>query len=1261
MGDLSITLHKPGLLTVLVFVAALPAPVFSDEVIATLDSFVNAGSTVFIRLSPILSASAVTAALPQRFHSFLLHDRSQGGFLGASFAVGVCSPRRQEDIADFVTLCHNARIPLCVPGCTVLSDFSMTSNDCRVRDDTCADDIESASTVISSTSSFESDESVFSETTASQTLDMSSFVLQPPKSAKFCDTSFIPPPLSQSLDFPYTLSIVGAGPGTPELLTVSAITAIQKCSLLIVDRLVPSCLVEYALTVRIDSQSNISKILTSRSMPYILHTRKVLGNAPQAQKEIEEWTAEALKLGHHVVRLKGGDPFVYGRGGEEYLAASKVTICKHITDSRQQSPTQKENALCTIECFAQVSVIPGLSSSLVSPLVANIPSTHRGVADQVLIATGRLEDEEREIEWPLYSPTRTTVVLMAMGRINRVVNGMINDAGYPSLAPAALVEKAGWGMDQGQRIWKGRLCEVESAVRDLGLKAHCTLIIGDVLLDNFAFLFQEFHGRAAQRRCPVSLQLLPTPGLVVAVHGLSYCDPCDRWFHATDAPKYDHSPFKLPAPQPPIDLTAPVIAIQTAAGIITSTNPVVSKAKAPTSWTAFSVRDSAKIEDVYQGLLSAAATGQQQPSPLVLVNEDYLHEVDVAKCEIYPVYWYGPTYHVQRGTWFVSPDNGAKFIPCDDNLAKQLEEGYKKFKPWLQQSTPTLPVSSEKGASLTSTTGSIPALQPDNKGVPAAYKPDQKWALFGPYMNSYVIYNEKRSALIISDQLSSKLARAVMSQISRNTDTQAWGTRVWRGWDEVEKLLKKNASTAKKRVSTGSMDPPSLPLGGEVSSSAPDISTISAVLGVAPTSASNSISDIQNDASPGVPTKISRESLLGDDWKDDENAVQDRHIDHLVLVVHGVGQKMGERLENVDFAKDCTTMRQAIKECSKLYFSSSSSSPSNAKSNSRKPVLPNMADHGGVQVLPVQWRHKLEFGKRKENKNETDTTQKELEAEVAKLQEREVHVDDITLEGVASIRYLVSDIVLDVLLYMTPRYRQEMVNHVVDEMNRIYRAYMQRNPNFKGKVSIYGHSLGSVLAFDILCNQPFGKTTGVRTPASLNLPQRLQSEMDLSDVIGSLNSDLSSRRLNGLMERSEIEYKCLEFEVDKFFAVGSPVALFLLLKGDKLQGRGHPEAKQIDAGIARPACNAVYNVFHPHDPVAYRFEPLACKMMAKEKPVPIQYNKGGLKGTITGISDFGSGIVSRGYNMFSGLFVSPSIIAGNTQASGTVHNLANIY
>ncbi|KAJ3061797.1 uroporphyrin-III C-methyltransferase [Podochytrium sp. JEL0797] len=460
------------------FVRIASLPVDGNSLwLAALDSFASSGAQ--IRISVLPKAAAILASLPEHLRSLAVVEKDATVCpSSADFALGVCGSSVPQKLARFVATCREARIPVFVPGYPLLSDFSVARHSAESASesgDSAGDVSDTDSNSLTALNSSPATSPTlspldFSPLPDSAPVDLKSMFVVPPKNAGFSVTSFIPAPAFPT-STPSTLTIVGAGPGTPSLLTVAAITAIQACTLLIVDRLVPTDLLHYALTTQIvphQATTSSPKDCEPRRIPYILHTRKVLGNAPLAQQEIEDWTAAAVRLGHAVVRLKGGDPFVYGRGGEELLSAQKVEV-------PVPGGLRGETKPCV------VNVVPGLSSSLVAPLMAGIPATHRGVADQVLIATGRLEEEEKEVEWPLYAPNRTTVVLMAMGRIRRVVKGMTQDAGYPLETPVALVEKAGWGKENGERVWKGDLSQVVEAVQTLGMKAHATLIVGRVV------------------------------------------------------------------------------------------------------------------------------------------------------------------------------------------------------------------------------------------------------------------------------------------------------------------------------------------------------------------------------------------------------------------------------------------------------------------------------------------------------------------------------------------------------------------------------------------------------------------------------------------------------------------------------------------------------------------------------------------------------------------------------------------------------------
>lgn len=192
-----------------------------------------------------------------------------------------------------------------------------------------------------------------------------------------------------------SVSLVGAGPGDPDLLTVQAVRLLSQAALVISDRLV-------------------SKEILNMIKCELRVAKKRPGCAEEAQEEIYQWTKEAVLQGKHVVRLKIGDPFLFGRGGEEVIEFRKLGI--------------------------EPLLVPGVSSSYAAPLAAKIPLTHRGVSNSVLISTGYGKNEA-VVEIPEYSADRTVVLLMAVGRIDEIATNMTM-MGYPKTTPVAIIEKA---------------------------------------------------------------------------------------------------------------------------------------------------------------------------------------------------------------------------------------------------------------------------------------------------------------------------------------------------------------------------------------------------------------------------------------------------------------------------------------------------------------------------------------------------------------------------------------------------------------------------------------------------------------------------------------------------------------------------------------------------------------------------------------------------------------------------------------------------
>lgn len=243
-----------------------------------------------------------------------------------------------------------------------------------------------------------------------------------------------PPPPSQPPPPPLRrtgrILLVGAGPGDPDMLTTAALRALQTADLVLADKLVPGA---------------VLALVPRRTTVFI--ARKFPGNAEAAQAELQARALDAARAGLTVVRLKQGDPFIYGRGGEEF-----AHFARH--------------------GFAP-AVLPGLTAALCAPLLARIPATHRAVSDQVLLCTGTGRRGAPPPP-PAWEPTRTTVFLMALHRAAELVAELVA-AGWPPTVPAAIVERASC---PDQRVVRAPLCAVPRAVRELGSRPPGLLVVG---------------------------------------------------------------------------------------------------------------------------------------------------------------------------------------------------------------------------------------------------------------------------------------------------------------------------------------------------------------------------------------------------------------------------------------------------------------------------------------------------------------------------------------------------------------------------------------------------------------------------------------------------------------------------------------------------------------------------------------------------------------------------------------------------------------
>ncbi|KAI4732508.1 hypothetical protein E4T50_16918 [Aureobasidium sp. EXF-12298] len=597
----------------------------------------------------------------------------------------------------------------------------------------------------------------------------------------------------------------------------------------------------------------------------------------------------------------------------------------------------------------------------------------------------------------------------------------------------------------------------------------------------------------------------------------------------------------------------------------------------------------------------------------VPVNEDYLFDVDVLNRELAPAYWLGPVYEVRRGTWFYQEGTVQK--PCDENLAAQLEEQYLRATPWKwkkQEPTPARSASQSRSASSSPLTskGSLPNLRDQNiknaEDAESAHRV-QTYRLFGPHSNSVVTYQDTTTAWILTDDFISRMSSGVYRRFAGGAHYA--GIKVTRGYVLQAKKPEEKESKAGSDPKSATVDVSSQEHGNAkgkalVPSEGSKLDSLHAEV-ASPESEKHRLTLEQQmsslvNAGQEDPQKQEEEvrkrdeKEIQDDYRDREGEQQDREIEHLLLVTHGIGQRLGLRMESVNFVGDVNTLRKTLKA---VYSESADLQALNSEVNS----LPKNCR---IQVLPINWRHKLDFPNRalKHNRKEHDLAFGGFGEE-----EDYPNLDNISVEGVPAVRNLITDLALDILLYQSPAYKDAIASIVLEECNRIYKLFCERNPSFKGKVSLVGHSLGSAIMFDILC-----------------LQERHESQ----------------QKLSGKAARNPMK---LDFEVEDFYALGSPIGLFQMLKGRTISardvGQGHMDSKSAaflgstssssdnltgmgtqnsDLPVSSPKCRQVFNIFHPTDPISYRIEPLISPAMSSLKPQPLPYTKRGIFSTATG-------------------------------------------
>ncbi|KAF2089155.1 hypothetical protein K490DRAFT_38513 [Saccharata proteae CBS 121410] len=544
--------------------------------------------------------------------------------------------------------------------------------------------------------------------------------------------------------------------------------------------------------------------------------------------------------------------------------------------------------------------------------------------------------------------------------------------------------------------------------------------------------------------------------------------------------------------------------------------------------------------------LQAKDNVPEGPSAKVPVGISRLHEVVMPTLQMEPIYWspVNDVAAVLRGTWFYKDS----MLPVEPEIANLLEAGYVELQPWTQTWRDELESAVEVGADGemkilhrlwpekplrrldsrpgTSRDAEVTGFQSNLENIERSPEKDREDAVEhaadmidisngpdGPdnkaagvatwgrdgrkrqYLTAGVIYADEKEAYILSEKLqpSSYYGRRPLANYIRKN--RKIGVHVTRGfdqeiWDTLHPQKKgPKATKARENVSTS-----------------------------------------QSGAPPNRRQKY-----------DAALAQSERpQVTDLVLVIHGIGQKLSERIESYHFTHAINALRREFN----VELGTDS-----IKTHLRK-------DLGGIMVLPVNWRLSLSFEEGGYRDGPEDPAMNTY------------NLKDITPETLPSVRNIISDVMLDVPYYLSAEHHPKMIAACITEANRIYRLWCANNPGFAdyGRVHLIAHSLGSVMAVDILSNQP------THVPRELGDPKIPVLQLPTDHFL---------------------------FDTKSLFVCGSPVGFFLLLKKAALlprQGRRKPGADPyVSPGVAGEqytygclAVDNIYNIVNPYDPVAYR-------------------------------------------------------------------------
>lgn len=232
------------------------------------------------------------------------------------------------------------------------------------------------------------------------------------------------------------VTLVGGGPGDPGLVTVAGREAIESADVIVTDRLVP-----------------IAALAWARADAEIIDVAKIPGGRSTSQDEINRLLIEHAKSGQHVVRFKGGDNFVFGRGGEEILACADAGI--------------------------STRVVPGVSSAIAAPAMGGIPVTHRGLTQGFAVISGHVPPghPDSTLDYAALAASGTTIVVLMGVRTLSAICAALVGGGLDPATPAAVVAD---GAMPSQKVVRATVATIDEAATSAGIGAPAVAVIGEV-------------------------------------------------------------------------------------------------------------------------------------------------------------------------------------------------------------------------------------------------------------------------------------------------------------------------------------------------------------------------------------------------------------------------------------------------------------------------------------------------------------------------------------------------------------------------------------------------------------------------------------------------------------------------------------------------------------------------------------------------------------------------------------------------------------